>query len=120
MYLGWLDVCLRVESVARSRPFYEGVGFRLVEGADSDGWAVMVQGESRLGLFEPQFMDGRPFTLNFRGGDVPGIYARLVGEGYAFSGDLRVSTSGGASATLLDPDGHCIYFDSAHGETKKT
>ena len=84
MNLGWLDVCLRIENVARSRQFYEGMGFTRVEGDDAEGWAVVVQGESRIGLFEPQFMGDQQFSLNFRGGDVLANSAELEAKGYSF------------------------------------
>jgi len=60
MDLGWLDVCLRFEDVRVSREFYEGLGFRLVEGADKEGWAVVVNGDARIGLFARQYMEDAP------------------------------------------------------------
>lgn len=118
--LGWLDLCLKVESVARSRAFYEALDFRRVEGDDTDGWAVMVHGESRLGLFEPKFMDGRAFSLNFRGGDVFGAVERLKAAGYEIAKGPTETQNGDRSATILDPDGNVVFFDCANGETRKT
>lgn len=120
MNLGWLDVCLRVESVARSREFYEGMGFVRVEGDDAEGWAVIVSGDSRIGLFEPQFMGDQPFMLNFRGGDVLANAATLEAKGYTFAAPATPGKDGGGSAKLIDPDGHHIFLDTALGETKKT
>ena len=120
MDLGWLDVCLRVADVAVSRAYYEGLGFRPVEGDDAQGWAVMVNGEARIGLYEAVHMEGDAFSLNFRGGDVVAIAADLKAKGYAFHKDLHLSNQGGASARLMDPDGHAIFFDCAPGESKKT
>jgi hypothetical protein len=37
MELGWCDVCLKVASTKLSREFYEKMGFRRVEGEDSEG-----------------------------------------------------------------------------------
>ncbi len=118
MNLGWLDVCLRVADVRTSRAFYERLGFHRVEGDDAEGWAVVVHGEARLGLFQPEFMETGPFSLNFRGGDVAAIAQALEAQGCPFDQPLRISPQGGASARLRDPDGYPIFLDAAPGETK--
>lgn len=120
MDLGWLDVCLKVESAARSRAFYEKLGFQRVEGQDDQGWAVVVLGEYRLGLYETQHMCSEPFSLNFRGGDVLENSAKFMDLGLEFDTVPKPSKAGGASASLRDPDGHLIFFDTAPGETKKS
>jgi predicted enzyme related to lactoylglutathione lyase len=119
MNLGWLDVCLRVESVIRSREFYEGLGFQRAEGDDAEGWAVIVNGESRIGLFEPQFMGDQRMMLNFRGSDVLANAAALEAKGYEFVEPAQAGKEGGGSAKLIDPDGNHIFLDTAPGETKK-
>ena len=120
MELGWLDICLRVEAVAQSRPFYEALGFRRVEGADEEGWAVMVNVAARIGLYEAKHMPDAPFCLNFRGGDVVRTSKVLENLGIEFQKPLVVTDSGGASATCLDPDGYTIFFDTLPGETMPT
>lgn len=120
MNLGWLDICLRVESVVASREFYAGLGFERVEGEDSEGWAVVVNGNARIGLYEPKHMGESAFSLNFRGGDVMANAAVLISKGYTFSKEPKPYSGGGGSATLLDPDGHTIYLDTAPGETMKS
>src|ERR1051326_8630983 len=120
MNLGWCDVCITVDSVTASREFYERLGFRRVEGEDEKGWAVVTNDDLRLGLFESQFMDGYPFTLNFRGGDVFAIAESLKASGIECSSGPKRASNGGCSATIHDPDGHLIFFDTAPGETKKT
>lgn len=117
MKIGWCDFCLRVNDARISGEFYEKLGFVRVEGDDSEGWAVMVNGESRIGLFQPEFMS-TPISLNFRGGDVEEVCDHLVKQGVEFTKPCRVGKSGGASAELLDPDGHLIFLDCAPGETK--
>lgn len=117
MDLGWCDVYLQVKSAAKARAFYEDLGFRRVEGDDTEGWAVMTNGDQRLGLFEPHFQS-EPISLNFRGGDVLGVAKELNQKGYTFESGPRQGKNGGASATLRDPDGHMIFLDCAPGETK--
>lgn len=119
MHLGWCDVCLRVGDVGRSRAFYEGLGFRRVEGVDEQGWAVVVHETVRLGLYEARHMGSNPMTLNFRGGDVLAIARELESHGYAFDSPAKPGPAGGASATLKDPDGYALFFDTAPNETRQ-
>jgi hypothetical protein len=81
MNLGRLDHCLRVASAARSRAFYERLGFVVVEGDTVEGWLVMASGTARLGLFEPRYMGDDVFSLNFRGGDIPRLVDALAAQG---------------------------------------
>lgn len=119
MELGWLDMCLRVSNVSVSREFYEGLGFNKVEGEDEEGWAVVVNGDARIGLYESKHMGESNFSLNFRGGDVIANSDELLAKGYTFMKMPKAHKGGGGSATLLDPDGHTIFFDTAPDETKK-
>lgn len=119
MELGWLDVCLRVVDVARSREFYAKLGFVRVEGDDEQGWAVVVNGEHRIGLFEATFMGDDSHSINFRGGDVMAIGAHLIELGVEFETLPKMGRSGGASASLRDPDGNLIFFDTGSGEQKR-
>lgn len=119
MYLGWCDVCLRVKDVARSREFYEGLGFHAVEGSDAEGWAVVVHEAIRLGLYAREHVGAERVTLNFRGGDVLAIAKELQARGFAFDVPPEAGPEGGGSATLKDPDGYPIFFDTAPGETRK-
>lgn len=118
MDLGWCDVCLRVANAESSRKYYEGLGFRRVEGEDGSGWAVMTNDDLRLGLFESQHMGDSAISLNFRGGDVFTIAQELAKRGYAFASGPKGTPDGAASASLRDPDGYLIFFDSSPGEVK--
>jgi lactoylglutathione lyase len=115
--LGWCDVCLRVSKANISTKFYGDLGFWRVEGSEEEGWAVMTNGNMRLGLFEPQFMESE-FSLNFRGGDIKAISEELKAKGHSFAKEPKITDRGG-SALMTDPDGHTIFFDSMIGETKK-
>ena len=119
MELGWCDICITVENTGVSRKFYGKLGFRCVEGSDPEGWAVITNDAVRLGLFEAKFMDGKPFSLNFRGGDVFAIAESLKKNGIEMTSGPKQASNGGCSATLQDPDGHILFFDTAAGETKK-
>lgn len=119
MELGWCDICLKVASAKASREFYEKLGFRRVEGEDIEGWAVMTNGDLRLGLYQPEHVGEDSLTINFRGGDVVANCEALKALGVGPIDGPRVSTQGGASATFRDPDGNNIFLDTAPGETKK-
>jgi catechol 2,3-dioxygenase-like lactoylglutathione lyase family enzyme len=115
MKLGRLDLCLRVSSAAKSRAFYEGLGFEHVEGNEEQGWAVVANDEVRLGLFEAKFMDDDAVSLNFRGAHIGNLSADLQAKGYKFASEPKFQEDGTGSARLRDPDGHMIFFDT--GET---
>jgi catechol 2,3-dioxygenase-like lactoylglutathione lyase family enzyme len=117
MDLGWCDVCLRVSKADVSRRFYRDLGLWRVEGSDEEGWAVMTNGDLRLGLFEPQFMSTE-MSLNFRGGNVAAICDELRAKGHSFAKEPKF-VEGGGSASMIDPDGHAIFIDAQSGETKK-
>lgn len=118
MDLGWCDVCLRVNSTAASREYYEKLGFTRVEGKDEEGWAVMTNGDQRLGLYEKQHMAEAAMCLNFRGGDVMANAKALQDKGLQIEKG-PVESKEGCSAWLRDPDGNSIFLDTAAGETKK-
>ena len=117
--LGWSDVCLRVVGVRASREFYEKLGFRRVEGVDEEGWAVMTNGDVRLGLYEKQHMGDDAMSLNFRGGDVVANAELLSSRGLTIEKGPVQGSRGGWSAWLRDPDGNTIFLDTEPGETKK-
>lgn len=119
MDLGWFDVCLKVKSAKTSREFYEKLGFHQVEGKDEEGWAVVTNGEARLGLYEEQHVGKDALTLNFRGGDVMANAKALQEKGLEFEMGPKEGKKGGGSAILRDPDGFSIFLDTAPGETKK-
>lgn len=115
MQLGRLDFCLRVASVEVSRTFYEKLGFHRVEGKDAEGWAVMVHGHSRLGLFEAKYMSNS-LSLNFRGGHIEEIVQELSENGIELLKAPVFKEKGAGSASLCDPDGNLIFLDSSTEE----
>ena len=112
---------LAVADLARSRSFYETLGFVVVGGDADEHWLILKNGETTLGLFEGLFPDN---ILTFNPGldarmgrvadflDVREIQARLDDAGIEL--ERRVdddSTHGPASITLIDPDGNPILID---------
>ena len=107
--LGRVDICLDVKDVRKSFEFYSKMGFKQVEGNLEEGWAVLVHNNLRLGLYEGHIEE---MMINFRGGDVFSITKALKEKGFTFEKDVRKEENGGAGATLRDPDGHLIYFNT--------
>ena len=106
--LGRFDLCLTVKDVRKSAKFYQMLGLEQVEVNLDENWIVLAQGNLRLALYQGQINE---ITLNFRGGDVLKIGSSLKELGFTFEKE-PVSTEEGASATLRDPDGFLIFFDT--------
>lgn len=111
MNLGELDVCLRVTNAGNSQCFYESLGFEAVEGNALDGWVVLANGSTRLGLYEPSFMSEDIVSLNFRGGDIRAIVEGMDEGGRDPSNGPKFG-SRGSMVQYRDPDGHLIYFET--------
>ena len=109
MNLGWCDVCINVENLKTSREFYEALGFQVVEGNWEEGYFVVVNDAIRIGLYKGHF---EGFMFNFRGGDVMANAKALTAKGLTFKTEGTENKDGGASATLLDPDGNVIFLDT--------
>ncbi len=117
MDFGRLDVCLCVANVTTSREFYEKLGFRKVEGDDSEGWAVVVNGTSRVGLYQKPHMTDM-FCLNFRGANIGNLASALGAKGFHLESEPTIRPDGSGSIHLRDPDGHLIFLDTSPSELK--
>jgi catechol 2,3-dioxygenase-like lactoylglutathione lyase family enzyme len=113
---GWAHSCLNVASIQASLEFYKGLGLKLIEDHQEQGWAI-------LGLDQPRYFRLAMFQghistnlLNFRGADIHALADRLSRAGYALSKPARREEDGSDSFELLDPDGNVIYFNTFPGE----
>lgn len=128
--LGAFSVSLSVADLARSRRFYEALGF-VVTGGDADsGYLILKNGETTLGLFHGMF-EGNILTFN------PGLTARMerireftdvrAVEQHLRDGGIElvegVSAEAGdvgpAHLRLLDPDGNAILVDQFFESTPR-
>lgn len=116
MRIGKLDVCLRVSQVERSLSFYKKLGFQQVEGGE--GWAIVSNGEARLGLFTEQYMGNNLVSLNFRGGNIREICQSLADSALTFEAEPNYVGVTGGSAALRDPDGHLVFLDTTAEEAQ--
>ena len=119
MELGNFSVSLAVKDIHASKAFYEKLGFTQIHGDTAQGWAILKNGTTNIGLFQGMFEgniltfnpgwdhDGNP-TGDFE--DVRRLQRRLTEAGLE-AGTPIDSASGPASFTLTDPDGNPILID---------
>jgi catechol 2,3-dioxygenase-like lactoylglutathione lyase family enzyme len=118
--LGAFSISLAVKDIAASRAFYEKLGFEQVMGDQAQGWLILRNGETTIGLFQGMFERN---MLTFNPGwtgrneglpdfaDVREIQQRLKAEGLAPAPEADESTTGPASLMLTDPDGNPVLLD---------
>ena len=109
MELGQFSVSLAVKDIAKSKAFYETMGFEALEGCGSikDKWLILKNNTTVIGLFQDMFENN---ILTFNPDNARAIEAHLktnnVNIDTPTSGD-----SGPAHFILKDPDGNVIMFD---------
>ncbi|EEE47215.1 VOC family protein [Roseibium alexandrii] len=120
MQLGAFSISLTVKDLAKSKAFYEGLGFSDLGGSGSDGWVIMKNGETVIGLFQDMFEKN---ILTFNPGwdqdakkldaftDIRALQKTLKDKGYSFVQEVDETTTGPGSLMLLDPDGNPILID---------
>jgi len=119
MKLGAFSLSLSVKDIARSRAFYEKLGFSKFHGDEEQKWLMLKNGETVIGLFEGMFPRN---MLTFNPGwdqdaqnvedfdDVRYIQKSLLAAGVEL--DSRAEGSDGpASIMLTDPDGNPVLID---------
>ncbi len=118
--LGAFSVSLNVADLARSRAFYEALGFEVV-GGEEPTYLMMKNGRTTIGLFQGLF-EGNILTFNpgltdrmerlDRHLDIREIQAALERAGLELTTSVAAEPAEGpASLTLLDPDGNAILVD---------
>ena len=120
MRLGNFSVSLAVKDIAKSRAFYEKLGFRVFGGDQAKNWLILQNDTSTIGLFQGMF-DKNIMTFNpgwDRSGnalpdcdDVRDIQKTLKNRGLALTSEADDTTTGPASLMLLDPDGNPVLID---------
>ncbi|BBU57551.1 hypothetical protein KU6B_38160 [Mameliella alba] len=120
MQLGAFSVSLSVRDLVASRAFYEALGFQAVGGVAEEGWLILRNGDSVIGLFQDMF-EGNMLTFNpgwqsedevlpeFT--DIREIQARLRAQGIEPEKGTDEEGAGPACMTLVDPDGNRVFLD---------
>src|SRR5688572_917690 len=117
MELGAFSVSLAVKDVEASRQFYDKLGFAPVMGDANEGWLILRNGTTTVGLFQGMFERN---TLTFNPGwdsganaldsftDVRELQRQLRVEGVEFVTEADETGSGPGSFIVVDPDGNPI------------
>ena len=120
MDLGNFSVSLAVKDLGASRTFYENLGFSAFAGEEEQGWLILKNGTTKIGLFQGMFEKN---TLTFNPGwdedgselpnytDVRDIQARLKEAGIALASEADADGTGPGSCMAVDPDGNPILID---------
>lgn len=121
MDLGAFSISLTVKDLAVSQAFYEKLGFAVTGGEADDGWLIMINGTTIIGLFSGMF-DRNILTFNPGLGndtkpldgytDVREIERQLRDAGIEIAEGVPADNpEGAASIRLVDPDGNPILID---------
>ena len=118
--LGTFSVSLSVTDLAASRAFYEKLGFEALGGAPEQGWQILRNGTTTIGLFQGMF-EGNLLTFNPGWSidgrhpeqflDVRALQEKLEADGLTLTTRADPSGDGPASFTLVDPDGNVVLVD---------
>jgi catechol 2,3-dioxygenase-like lactoylglutathione lyase family enzyme len=120
MELGAFSISLAVKDLERSMAFYEKLGFEPMGGVPDEGWSILANGTTVIGLFQGMFEKN---ILTFNPGwdqaaqplasftDVRTLQRQLKERGVALASEADPSGTGPASFVIEDPDGNPILVD---------
>ena len=120
MQLGNFSISLAVKDIQASRDFYAKLGFAVFGGDQAQGWLILRNGDTIVGLFQGMFERN---MLTFNPGwdanaqklaaftDVRELQRRLKAAGVALAQEADDSTTGPAHFVVVDPDGNPILVD---------
>lgn len=113
-------VSLAVKDLGASKTFFEKLGFSSLGGDPTQGWQILKNGSTVIGLFDGMFEKN---ILTFNPGwdqgakpldsftDVRDIQRSLDAAGVELTTRADPDGTGPAHITLNDPDGNVIMFD---------
>jgi len=120
MQLGAFSVSLAVKDLAKSKAFYQKLGFEPVGGNEEHNYLILRNGEATIGLFQGMF-DKNILTFNpgwSSDGDHPAsftdvrdIQKQLQAAGIELIERADEGSDGVAHLTMVDPDGNPILID---------
>ena len=120
MELGAFSVSLAVKDIEASRSFYEKLGFTAMGGNQSQGWLILKNGSTVIGLFQGMFEQN---ILTFNPGwdqsasplasfiDVRDVQKSLEAQGVNLTTRADPESTGPAHIVLSDPDGNVVMLD---------
>ncbi|MEM1249800.1 MAG: VOC family protein [Acidobacteriota bacterium] len=124
MQLGAFSLSLTVKDLSVSFDFYKKLGFDKFHGDESQGWLILTNGSTKIGLFQGMF-DKNMLTFNPGWSqsaeeldsytDVREIQKSLKEAGIELTMEADPETTGPASLMLVDPDGNPVLIDQHVG-----
>lgn len=120
MELGAFSISLAVKDIEASKSFYEKLGFSAFGGDQSQGWLILKNGSTVIGLFQGMFEKN---ILTFNPGwdqsasplssfaDVRAVQQSLDAQGVEITTRADPDSTGPAHLILSDPDGNVIMLD---------
>lgn len=120
MSIGAFSLSLAVKDIHLSLAFYQNLGFTQFHGDIDQGWLILSDGETKIGLFQNMFEKN---MLTFNPGwsadaqplesftDVRDIQKQLKANGVECTTEVDERTSGPASCMIVDPDGNPVLID---------
>lgn len=120
MQLGSFSVSLAVKDIQKSLDFYAALGFEQRGGDTEQGWAILKNGDTLIGLFQDMFERN---MLTFNPGwnqnaehldsftDVRDLQKALQDKGLTLETTIEDGSEGPAHIMLTDPDGNPILID---------
>lgn len=114
MNLGQFSISLAVKDIAASRSFYEKLGFSVYDGNQAEGWLILKNGETYVGIFQGMFEGA---MLTFHPKDARAVQAVLDRENIAVD-ERTKGDSGPTHISLRDPDGYPILIDQFDADYK--
>jgi lactoylglutathione lyase len=117
--LGNFSVGLSVKNFAKSREFYEKLGFCVIRG-DNTRWAIMQNASATIGIYEGVIEKNiLTFTQGWDGNgqdvdpfeDLRSVQRELKSRGIEFEIQAPMDSQGPTCATFRDPDGNLIVLD---------
>lgn len=120
MDLGVFSISLAVKDLEASRAFYARLGFDHLGGDPAQGYLILKNGTTVIGLFQGMF-EGNILTFNpgwdssarevdpFT--DVRQLQRELKAAGVPLTTEADEGTTGPAHFMLADPDGNVILVD---------
>jgi len=120
MQLGAFSISLAVKDLAKSKAFYEKLGFSKMEGDEEQNWLVLKNGSTVIGLFQDMF-EKNMLTFNpgwdqganplERFADIRQLQADLKAKNVHLESEVDEKGSGPGSFMVIDPDGNPILVD---------
>ena len=120
MHLGAFSISLTVKDMDKSAAFYEALGFERFMDAGEQGYMILKQGDTIIGLFKGHIEKN---TLTFNPGwdqsaqaigafkDVREIQKSMKAKGLEIDVEVDEAGSGPGHIVLTDPDGNPVLID---------